>query len=112
MHATKSARAAAVVILSCSLLGVSAVGPASATPQAEAQLLSAFKQTWPKTSRSTQATLCMGYKVSPSLIINSLVSQTAKNATISAAVTKPGIKRVVTKYLAWACSGPGTTPRR
>jgi len=27
------------------------------------------------------------------------------------ALSKPAWKRVITKYLKWACSGPGTTPR-
>jgi len=111
MNVTKTTRAAAVVVLSCSLLGISAVGPASATPQAEAMYLAAVKQAWQTSPRADKIKTCQGYKANPSLMITLSVAQITKDPAVAKVLPKAGWKRVITKYLAWACSGPGKTPR-
>jgi len=112
MSVTTSVRAAAVVILSFLLMGTALVGPAAASPQTEGQFLSALKQAWPQSSRANQVATCAGYRASAPLTISGVVTQLSKDSRISSVFNKPALKRIITKYLAWACSGPGTTPRR
>lgn len=111
MLATRTKRTVAVIGLSCTLFAGAAATPAMATPGQEGLYLSALKQQWAKQSVTVQKATCGGYKASPSSVISLSVAEIWKNPASRQALTKPAWKRVITKYLAWSCSGPGTTPR-
>ena len=111
MLTTRAKRTAAIVVMSCSLFAGAAVAPAAATPGQEALYLGALKKEWVKQAATSQTATCMGYKASPTAVITLSIAEIWKNAASRQALTKPAWKRVITKYLAWACSGPGTTPR-
>jgi hypothetical protein len=111
MLTTRTKRTAAVVALSCSLFAGAAITPAAATSGQEGVYLAALKQEWPKQAATSQQTTCSGYKTNATAVITLSVNQIWKNAASRQALSKPAWKRVITKYLAWACSGPGTTPR-
>ncbi len=107
--ATKRIAASAVVAGSL-LVGVSAM-PAVASPAEEAVYLAAMKTAWKAQPAKTQNTTCKAYRIAPKVLINRSVAASLENADAAAALNKPAWKRVITDYLAWACSGPGTTPR-
>lgn len=110
LSATARRVAATVVVAGSVLVGVSAV-PAAATPAEEAVYLAAMKQVWKTQPTKTQTTTCYAYRIAPKKLINQSVAASVANADTAAALTRPAWKRVITDYLEWACSGPGTTPR-
>lgn len=111
MLTTRTKRAAAVFGLSCTLFAGVAVTPAVASPGQEAAYLAALKKEWVNQSQSNRVATCTGYKLSPTGFVSLTVNEVWKNPTLRETLTKPSLKRVITKWLAWACSGPGTTPR-
>lgn len=111
MLSATAKRVAATVVVSASLLvGVSAI-PAAASPADEAVYLAAMKTAWRTQPAKTQNTTCKAYRIAPKVLINRSVAASLQNPDAAAALNKPAWKRVITDYLAWACSGPGTTPR-
>jgi hypothetical protein len=110
LSATAKRAAATVVVAGSVLVGVSAI-PAAATPAQEAVYLAAMKQVWKTQPAKTQKTTCYAYRIAPKQLINQSVTASIADPDAAAALTRPAWKRVITDYLAWACSGPGTTPR-
>jgi hypothetical protein len=111
MPSTRTKRTAAVVVLSCSLFAGAAITPAVASTADEALYLSALKKEWNNSSAADQKATCGGFKVGPAKVITLSVTEIWKKPAARKALSKPAWKRVITKYLKWACSGPGTTPR-
>ncbi len=111
MISTRLARITATAAIACSLLAGTAAIPASATSLDEGQFLSALKVEWNKTPAATQITTCKGYRLDPALVVGMSVKQLWAAPSVRQVLTKPALRRVITKYLRWACSGPGTTPR-
>ncbi len=111
MLSTRTKRTAAVMVLSCSLFAGATITPAVASPAQEALYLTALKGEWNNASAADQKATCAGFKVGPSKVISLSVTELWKKAAMRQALSKPAWKRVITKYLKWACSGPGTTPR-
>ncbi len=104
-------RTAAVIVLSGSLLAGASVVPAAATPAQEALYLAAMKDAWKALPSASQKTTCVAYQLAPHKLVNQSLARILKNPESQAALSKPAWRRVVTKYVAWACSGPGSTPR-
>ena len=111
MLTTRTKRAAAVFGLSCTLFAGVAVTPAVASPGQEAAYLAALKKEWVNQSQANRVATCTGYKLSPTGFVGLTVNEVWQNPTLRETLTKPSLKRVITKWLAWACSGPGSTPR-
>lgn len=104
-------RAAVTFLIACSLfVGVSAV-PATASPADEAIYLSAMKGVWKTQTPKTQKTTCFAYRVAPDELISKSVAIAREDPTAAEALNKRAWTRVISAYLEWACSGPGTTPR-
>lgn len=102
---------AASVAIAATLVGGAAVAPASATPEEEQLYFSALKREWRNEPVSKQNLTCSAYKLAPDLLITKSVEGIREHAAARQALSKAEWTRVITKYLAWACSGPGTTPR-
>jgi hypothetical protein len=115
MLGTRMKRTAATAAIACSLFAGMSAAPASASASAatgiEAKFLSALKTEWNKSSAATQKTTCQGYKIDGAQVIKLSTAQLWATPSVRNILTKPGLKRVITKYLNWACSGPNTTPR-
>lgn len=111
MLSTTTKRIAGTVVVAGSLLvGVSAI-PAAATPAQEAVYLAAMKQAWKAQPAKAQKTTCKAYRIAPRELITKSVAASLQNADAAAALSRPAWRRVITDYLAWACSGPGGAPR-
>lgn len=82
-----------------------------ASPQQEALLLTALQSAWRDLTRKEQHTTCAGYRQLPAVVIASSVDSVWAMTDMRDNMTRKGWRRVVRQYLAWACSGPGTTPR-
>lgn len=102
---------AASVAVAVTLVGGVAVAPASATPAEEAVYLAALKREWRDEPANKQNLTCSAYRLAPDLLITKSVEGIRDHAAARQALSKAAWTRVITKYLAWACSGPGTTPR-
>jgi hypothetical protein len=111
MPSVRSTRRVAVALASFALVAGTVATPASAAATDEAQYLSFMKQQWNRSSQSDQDTTCKGYRTAPALVIASSVSQVWQKPATHRNMTKAAWKRVISKYLRWACAGPGTTPR-
>jgi hypothetical protein len=111
MLSIRAKRTAAIMVMSCSLFAGAAVAPAVAGPADEALYLSALKKEWRNSSSADQNATCSGYKAGPGQVVSLSVAEIWKKPAARKALSKPAWKRVITKYLKWACSGPGTTPR-
>lgn len=110
LRATTKRIAASVVIAGSLLVGVSAI-PAIATPAAEAVHLAGMKQDWKAQKSKVQRTTCFAYRTAPKALINTSIEAARTDTTSADELSKPAWRRVIKAYLAWACSGPGTTPR-
>ena len=108
MISTRTKRSAAVMVLSCSLFAGMAITPAVASPADEALYLSALKKEWNNSSAADQKATCAGFKAGPAKVVSLSVVEIWKKPAARQALSKPAWKRVITKYLKWACSGPGT----
>lgn len=108
---SRISRVAATGAISVALIGGAAIVPAAANPAEEAVYLSALKREWRATSDSKQNLTCTAYKVAPEMLITKSVEGIRENNAARRALSKTAWTRVITRYLAWACSGPGTTPR-
>ena len=111
MLTSRTKRSAAVMVLSCSLFAGMAITPAVASPADEALYLSALKKEWNNSPKADQTATCQGFKAGPGKVISLSVTEIWKKPAARKALSKPAWKRVITKYLKWACSGAGTTPR-
>jgi hypothetical protein len=112
MLGTRTTRTIATAAIACSLFaGGVAATPASAATLNEGQFLASLKTEWNKSPAATQITTCKGYKLDAAQVVGLSVSQLWSTPAIRTVITKPALRRVITKYLKWACSGPGTTPR-
>jgi cytochrome c oxidase assembly factor CtaG len=111
MFSTRVKRTAAITVVTCSLFAGAGIAPATASPASEALYYSALKTEWNKSTAADQKATCAGYKAGPSQVISLSVQQIWQKPAARKALSKPAWKRVITKYLKWACSGPGTTPR-
>ena len=111
MPSSRTKRSAAIMVLSCSLFAGMAVTPAVASPADEALYLSALQKEWNNSSATDQKSTCQGFKAGPGKVVSLSVTEIWKKPAARKALSKPAWKRVITKYLKWACSGPGTTPR-
>jgi hypothetical protein len=111
MFSSRTKRSAAVMVLSCSLFAGAAITPAVASPADEATYLAALKKEWTNSSAADQKSTCEGFKVGPAKVVSLSVTEIWKKPAARQALNKAAWKRVITKYLKWACSGPGTTPR-
>lgn len=109
MTFSSTKRAVAVVALSFSLFAGAATSAAMATPADEAKYLARFKSSWASASKADKASICNGYKASHTLMISETTAELWKNPNARKALSKPALKRVVAKYLAWAC--PNDRPR-
>lgn len=111
MLSSHAKRVAATVVVAGSLLvGASAV-PAAATPADEAVYLAAMKDVWSTQKPKVQKTTCFAYRTAPKELISKSVTAALRDPASAQALSKPAWRRVITAYLAWACSGPGSTPR-
>ena len=104
-------RTAAVVALSGALFAGAAVAPAHAAPGQESIYLAAMKQAWAQQDAKTQKTTCYAYRIAPTKLVNQSLVNALKDPTAQQALSRAEWRRVIVAYLAWACSGPGTTPR-
>lgn len=105
-------RRGSIVVLASALLAGTVITPAVATPAAEATYLTAIKQEWKtSTSAADQKTTCDGYRAAPASLITMSVNGLLKDPDTRKALSRAAWRRVITKYLAWACSGPNHTPR-
>ena len=107
-----TSRIAAIVVLSGALVAGVAAVPAVATPAEEAVYLAAMKKAWADLPAKSQKTTCYAYRIAPGELIKKSVTAAMQDPVSREALSKPEWRRVITDYLAWACSGPGTTPRR
>jgi hypothetical protein len=94
-----------------SLLAVAAIAPASATPADGGVFLSSMKDAFWNQPRSERKLICKAYRIAPQQLIAASVTSAMKDPASPKSISRAGWKRVITKYVAWACSGPGTTPR-
>jgi hypothetical protein len=92
------------------IVGVGAA-PAAASPRDERQALSALKTAWDDLSAKEQRTVCKAYRIAPRALIRASVDRSMSEPAARELLDRPAWKRVITAYLAWACSGSGTTPR-
>lgn len=111
MLSTTARRAIAIVALSGSLLAGASLAPAAASPAEEAVYLSAMQEAWKGLPRASQRTTCFAYRAAPKVLITKSVTAAREDSTTREALSKAALRRVITSYLAWACAGPGTTPR-
>jgi hypothetical protein len=111
MLSTAITRVGAVVVLSGALVSGAAIAPASATPAEEAVYLTAMKDAWAAQDESVMKTTCKAYRIAPGALVSESLKAVMKDPASREALSRPAWKRVIVKYLAWACSGPGTTPR-
>lgn len=111
MFGTASQRVATIAVLSGSLLVGAAVVPAAAAPAEEAVYLSAMKDVWSTLTPKVHRTTCYAYRISPTSLITQSVANALKDPVAANALSRRAWRGVITDYLAWACSGPGTTPR-
>jgi energy-converting hydrogenase Eha subunit B len=88
-----------------------ATGPVAASPDAAAKTLAGMKYSWTLKSHAVQVAQCRIYVANRSLAINSAVQAIAVLPRTSGKLTPAETRSVATKYLRWACSGPGHTPR-
>lgn len=85
--------------------------PAAAVPRDERQALAALQTAWPELSAKERRTVCKAYRIAPRALIRASVDRSLNEPGARELLDRPAWKRVITAYLAWACSGPGTTPR-
>ena len=111
MPALTIKRGMAVAVAAGALFAGAAVAPATADPSKEAIYLAAMKKVWNTQSTKTHNTTCLAYRVAPQKLIDQSVANTMKDPSSKNALTRTEWRSVITDYLAWACSGPGTTPR-
>ena len=100
-----AAASAAAVLVS----GI-AVTPAQASPSAAAKTLAGLKYMWGMKSPAQQAAQCQIWTANRTIAISSAVQAIAL-VPAGSHLTKAETRSVATKYLRWACSGPGGTPR-
>lgn len=104
-------RAAGVAVLAAGLLfGAASTNPAAATPKDERAALATMKSTWPELTRKQQRTVCLSYRTDRADLVSRTVRRIERDPG-GQALDTAGWTRVVTKYLRWACSGDGGTPR-
>ena len=108
---SRVSRVVATAAISVALIGGAAVAPATANPAEEAVYLSALKREWRGTSNAKQSLTCTAYKVAPEMLITKSVEGIRESDAARRALSKAAWTRVISRYLGWACSGPGTTPR-
>ena len=111
MLSSRLKRVAVITAISGALLAGASVAPATADPADEAIYLAAMKEAWTHQPAKTQTTTCVAYRVAPKQLVSQSLTATLKDPASKAALSKAEWRRVITAYLAWACSGPGTTPR-
>lgn len=87
-------------------------GTAAASPDAAAKTLAGMKYMWTLKSHAQQVVECRTYVANRSMAINSAVQAIALVPQTSGKLTRAETRSVATKYLKWACSGPGHSPRR
>lgn len=104
---TRSAAIAAGATLAAGL----ATGPAVASPDAAAKTLAGMKYSWTLKPRAERVALCRVWVANRSIAINSAVQAISVLPTASGKLTRAETRSVATKYLKWACSGPGHSPR-
>lgn len=98
------------IVLTVAVAGVGAA-PAQAGPRDERQALSALQAAWPELSAKERRTVCKAYRIAPRALIRASVNRSMSEPGARELLDRPAWKRVITSYLDWACSGPGTTPR-
>ena len=104
-------RVVATTLVAGSLVVGFGVASASATPAQEAVALSAMKTAWPDQTAKVRKTTCFAYGVAPKQLIAQSVEAVMADSSISGPLKKGAWTRVITKYLAWGCSGPNGAPR-
>jgi hypothetical protein len=111
MMRTRATRTAVILVSSCALALGGAIAPASATPAKEAANLATLKSTWSTQPIAARRATCQVYGIDRGAVIRTGVATMMASPTARRGMTSAGWTRVLTKYYAWACSGPGHTPR-
>lgn len=97
--------------IACALAVLLPAAPASASPDTEAAMLTSMQSAWTDLSRKEQRRTCAAYRLDPKELVASSVASIWANEATRAGLTRAEWRRVIRQYLAWACSGPGQTPR-
>jgi len=108
---TRTMRAAAVAVTAGTLLFGTAAAPAQASPGAAARTLAGMKYMWQLKPHAQQVRECAVFTRNRTLAINSAVTAIATVPRTAGVLTEAETRAVATRYLRWACSGPGGTPR-
>ncbi len=74
-------------------------------------MLTSMQSAWAGLSRKDKRQTCAAYRVDPRGLVAASVDTIWADETQREGLTRPEWRRVIRGYLAWACSGPGTTPR-
>ena len=85
--------------------------PAAASPDAAAKTLAGMKYAWTLKPQALKTVECRTYVTNRSMAINSAVQAIATIPRTSGKLTRGETRAVAIKYLRWACSGPGHSPR-
>lgn len=70
-----------------------------------------MKDAWSGLSNKERRTVCKAYRLAPRVLIRDSVDGSLSEPDARDLLNRAGWTRVITAYLAWACSGAGTTPR-
>ena len=97
--------------LTCAVALLLPAAPATASPQTEAAILTSMQSAWTDLSRKDQRRTCAAYRLDARELVTSSVASIWADEDNRAGLTRAEWRRVIRQYLAWACSGPGTTPR-
>lgn len=99
--------------LTAGLMLVCATGqPALADSATEATIVTAMQKEWVKIAKVKQVTTCKGYRENANAMITLSVKSIWKDADSREVLpSKSAWTRVISRYLVWACSGVGLTPR-
>jgi hypothetical protein len=108
---TRPKRAAAVALAAGILLLGAPALPAQASPGAAAKTLAGLKYTWQLKTPAQQVRECAVFTRNRTLAINSAVTAITTLPSTAGVLTAAETRNVATRYLRWACSGPGNTPR-
>lgn len=87
-----------------------AASPAQASPSAAAKTLAGLKYMWGLKSHAQQAAQCRVWTANRTIAISTAVQAIAL-VPAGSHLTRAETRSVATRYLTWACSGPGGTPR-
>ena len=113
MNLRTHARRAAACSLAGAILtigGISAV-PAAASPSDQAVYLDKLKASWNDRTPKEQRRTCLAYRDDAGQLVALTVDRVWTKAANRDALRKREWRTVLTTYLAWACSGPDSTPR-